>query len=416
MKINRFTLDNGLRVVHVHDRSTAMVAVNTLYDVGARDESPALTGIAHLFEHLMFGGSAHVPDFDAALSAAGGISNAWTSSDFTNFYDVLPAANIETALWIESDRMLRLALSERSLEVQRNVVIEEFKQTCLNRPYGDMDHALRALCYRTHPYRFPVIGKDFSHIERVTLADAERWFYSHYAPDNAVLAICGNIDATTAERLVRKWYGDLPPRKVASRRLPAEPLPAAPRTTTVSGRVPQTALAIAYPMAGYGTPEYFNADIISDILANGHASRFYRELLMGTDIFTEVDAAIQGTEEPGLFLINAKLARNGEEAEREAIAAIDAQTSRMARESVGKRDVELCLNQLESARTFGLLNYLSVAQTIALAEMHREDANRFMEPYRVITPDTLRSTAATIFNPDHKCTLIYRPEGAESVQ
>ena len=203
---------------------------------------------------------------------------------------------------------------------------------------------------------------------------------------------------------------------MASRRLPAEPLPAAPRTTTVSGRVPQTALAIAYPMAGYGTPEYFNADIISDILANGHASRFYRELLMGTDIFTEVDAAIQGTEEPGLFLINAKLARNGEEAEREAIAAIDAQTSRMAREMVGQRDVELCLNRLESARTFGLLNYLSVAQTIAHAEMHREDANRFMEPYRAITPDTLRSTAATIFNPDHKCTLIYRPEGAESVQ
>ena len=215
MEVNRFTLPNGLRVAHVRDSATAMVAVNTLYDVGARDESPELTGMAHLFEHLMFSGTEAMPDFDAPLSAAGGISNAWTSNDFTNFYDVLPAVNIETALWLESDRMRGLAFSEKGLQVQKSVVTEEFKQVCLNQPYGDRDHALRSLAYRIHPYRHPVIGKDFSHIERVTPDDERQWFYSHYAPNNAILAICGNIDFDTTRRLVEKWYAGIPSRPIA---------------------------------------------------------------------------------------------------------------------------------------------------------------------------------------------------------
>ena len=209
MQINRFTLPNGLRVVHTRDTATAMVAVNVLYDVGARDESPALTGMAHLFEHLMFGGSVNVADFDGALSAAGGVSNAWTSSDFTNFYDVLPAVNLDTALWLESDRMLRLAFSEKSLQVQRHVVIEEFKQVCLNRPYGDLDHHLRSLAFTRHPYRYPVIGKEFSHIEKVTDEDVRNWFFSHYAPDNAVLAVCGNVGFDRVRESVNRWFGDM---------------------------------------------------------------------------------------------------------------------------------------------------------------------------------------------------------------
>lgn len=202
MEINRFELDNGLRVVHCRDKATAMVAVNTLYNVGARDEHPELTGMAHLFEHLMFGGSVNVEDFDGELSAAGGVSNAWTSNDFTNFYDILPAVNIETALWLESDRMLQLGFSEKSLAVQQSVVIEEFKQVCLNRPYGDMEHAFRNMAYKSHPYRFPVIGKEFSHIEKVVPDDVRRWFYSHYAPNNAVLAVCGNVEFGLLRELV----------------------------------------------------------------------------------------------------------------------------------------------------------------------------------------------------------------------
>ena len=410
MEINRFELDNGLRVVHSRDAATAMVAVNTLYDVGARDESPDSTGMAHLFEHLMFGGSANVADFDGALSAAGGMSNAWTSNDFTNFYDVLPAVNLETALWLESDRMLQLGFSEKSLEVQRNVVTEEFKQMCLNRPYGDMEHELRRLAYTIHPYRWPVIGKDFSHIEGVDMARVKNWFYSHYAPSNAVLAICGNVELAQVRELVEKWYGDIPRRATEVRSCPQEPPIDAPRSAVMTGDVPQTALTIAYPMAPYGKEGYFDADILSDVLANGKSSRFYRRLLLGSDLFTEVDASIQGSEDPGLFLINAKLRDNGPEAEARAIEAINGELRRLTDGDVAGNELQRCINRLESSRTFGLLNYLSVAQTLAHAEMHGEDANDFMLPYRAITPESLRRTAVEIFNPAHAVTLTYRPE------
>ena len=410
MEINRFELDNGLRVVHSRDAATAMVAVNTLYDVGARDESPDSTGMAHLFEHLMCGGSANVADFDGALSAAGGMSNAWTSNDFTNFYDVLPAVNLETALWLESDRMLQLGFSEKSLEVQRNVVTEEFKQMCLNRPYGDMEHELRRLAYTIHPYRWPVIGKDFSHIEGVDMARVKNWFYSHYAPSNAVLAICGNVELGQVRELVEKWYGDIPRRATEERSCPQEPPMDAPRSAVMTGDVPQTALTIAYPMAPYGKEGYFDADILSDVLANGKSSRFYRRLLLGTDLFTEVDASIQGSEAPGLFLINAKLRDNGPEAEARAIEAINGELRRLTDGDVAGNELQRCINRLESSRTFGLLNYLSVAQTLAHAEMHGEDANDFMLPYRAITPESLRRTAVEIFNPAHAVTLTYRPE------
>lgn len=408
MEINRFELDNGLRVVHCRDKATAMVAVNTLYNVGARDEHPELTGMAHLFEHLMFGGSVNVEDFDGELSAAGGVSNAWTSNDFTNFYDILPAVNIETALWLESDRMLQLGFSEKSLAVQQSVVIEEFKQVCLNRPYGDMEHAFRNMAYKSHPYRFPVIGKEFSHIEKVVPDDVRSWFYSHYAPNNAVLAVCGNVEFGLVRELVEKWYGSIPRRDIAPRLYANEPLPDSPRFVEMSGNVPQTALNIAYPMAQYGEMGYFAADILSDILANGKSSRFYRRLLLETDLFTEVDAAIQGSEEPGLFTINAKLRGDDRATEQKAIETIRGELRRLCEEEVPQRELQRCINRLESSRTFSLSNYLSVAQTLAHAEMHGEDANRFMEPYMSLTPASVRDSACEIFNPLHEMTLVYR--------
>lgn len=410
MQVNRFTLPNGLRVVHTRDTATAMVAVNVLYDVGARDESPHLTGMAHLFEHLMFGGSVNVPDFDGALSAAGGVSNAWTSSDFTNFYDVLPAVNLETAFWLESDRMLQLAFSAKSLEVQRSVVIEEFKQVCLNRPYGDLDHHLRSLAYAVHPYRYPVIGKEFAHIEKVTDEDVRNWFFSHYAPNNAVLSVCGNVEFEKVRELAVKWFGDIERRDVALRELPQEPLPESPRELEVSGNVPLTALVMAYPMAAYGEPGYFEADTLSDILANGRSSRFYRELQLGTDLFTEIDASIQGSEDAGLFLINAKLRDNSREAEQRAIDAITVQLENLKNSEVSERELRRCINRLDSNRTFSLLNYLTVAQTLAQAEMHGEDPDRFMEPYLAHTPDSIRDAASKIFNPNRRLLLAYRPK------
>ena len=280
---------------------------------------------------------------------------------------------------------------------------------CLNRPYGDLDHAFRALAYTRHPYRYPVIGKDFSHIEKVSQDDVRRWFYAHYAPNNAVLAICGNVEFGRVRELVEKWYGDIPRREIAPRLYPAEPLPEAPRSVELSGDVPQTAINLAFPMAAYGKEGYFEADLLSDVLANGQSSRFYRRLLLGSEMFTEIDAAIWGSEEPGLFTVTAKLREKGSDAEQRAIEAINAELGRLRDVAVDSHELQRCVNRLESNRTFSLLNYLSVAQTLAHAEMHGENPDAFMAPYRAITPESLQSVARTIFNPSRAMTLVYRP-------
>lgn len=409
MEVTRFSLSNGLRVVHNRDASTAMVAVDVLYDVGSRDESPEMTGLAHLFEHLMFGGSINVTDFDGELQKAGGMSNAWTSNDFTNFYDVLPAHNVETAFWLESDRMLSLAFNERSLEVQRSVVIEEFKQQCLNRPYGDMDHHLRGVVYSKHPYRTPVIGKDFSHIEKVTIDDVKRFFESHYAPNNAILSVSGNVDEATVRRLAEKWFGDIPRRSIAPRAYAPEPFQTMPREKEVRGNVPLVALTMAYPMDGYGTKQYVAADLLTDLLANGPASRFYRRLTMSGGVFAEADASILGSEEPGMLLVNAKLQRGSDEDINEAIALLDRELGEVVENVASQHDLTRAVNRMESAAMFANLNYLSKAQTLAMAEYHGEDINRQIEKYRDLMPEDVRSAAREIIEPTRRSLLIYRP-------
>ena len=306
------TLDNGLKIISNRDPNTAMAAVNVLYDTGSRDETRDLTGVAHLFEHVMFGGSAHVSDYSAAIEAAGGSDNAWTSNDYTNFYEVLPAVNIETAFWLESDRMLAPTLSEEVLDVQRRVVTEEFKQQCLNRPYGDLGHHLRRLLYDSaHPYSWPVIGLEPSHIARITRDDARRWFFSHYGPDNAVLAVSGNVDHDRVFALAEKWFGDIPRRGIARRSLPDPGFPQADVVETVTGAVPTTAVVIAFPMAPYGTRPYFAADTITDILSAGRSSRLYRDLIIGGDgLFSEVDASIAGSRHEGFLMLNGRLTDN----------------------------------------------------------------------------------------------------------
>lgn len=411
IETHRFQLGNGLKVVVNPDPSTAMVAVNTLYNVGSRDEDPELTGLAHLFEHLMFGGSVNVADFDACLERAGGVSNAWTSNDFTNFYDVVPAHNFETALYLESDRMLSLAFSPRSLEIQRSVVIEEFKQQCLNRPYGDLGHHLRSLVYEVHPYRYPVIGRRIDDLRRVTPDDVSRFFFAHYAPNNAVIAISGNVDPDNAEKLVEKWYADIPARPIATRDYPAEPPQTAPRRAEVEGNVPATSLTIAFPMDGYGTDQYVAADLLTDIMANGTSSRFYRQLLIGSDIFAEVDASIIGSEEPGFLMVNAKLLHEGDSAVDSAVKLIDRQIDRLTDELVTGRELTRAVNRMESAATFANMAYLTKAQTLAAHEIHGEDINRAIDRYRALTPAKLRDAARQILDPARRSTLIYRPAG-----
>lgn len=409
IETTRFELANGLRFVHNYDGNTAMVAVNVLYNVGARDESPELTGLAHLFEHLMFGGSVNIPDFDGAIERAGGKNNAWTSNDFTNFYDIVPAHNVETAFWLESDRMLSPSFSERSLEVQRSVVIEEFKQQCLNRPYGDMMHHLRGMVYTVHPYSWPVIGKTPEHIARVTRDDEKAFFFSHYAPDNAVIAVSGNITAEETRRLAEKWFGDIPRRDIAPRSYAAEPVQTAARIAEVSGHVPATDITIAYPMEGYGTKQYYCADLLTDIMANGESSIFYRELLMESDLFTSVDASILGSEEPGMLMLNMRLRENSAGNERRAIEAVNAKVEDIINRDFTQEHLTRAINRMESAMMFNNVSYLAKAQALAMCEYHGEDINGMIARYRDLSAADLRDAGREIFRPERANTLIYRP-------
>lgn len=405
----QFTLDNGLRVVHHEDCTTGRVALNVLYNVGARDESPEMTGLAHLFEHLMFGGSINVPEFDYALEMAGGNNNAWTSNDFTNFYDVVPAENVETAFWAESDRMLSLAFSEESLQVQRDVVMEEFKQVCLNKPYGDIGHHLRGLVYKKHPYRFPTIGKELSHIERVTMDDVKAFFHSHYAPNNAVLAVAGNISLERTKELAEKWFGDIPAREIAPRSYDVEPEQTEARRLVINADVPQTRLVIAFPMQSASHPDCRVADLLTDILASGNSSRFYRRLVMGTDLFTIADASIMGSEEPGYLMVHACLRENGQEAIEAAEKAIWAQLEDVATNLVQEQELERALNRFETKNVFSCLNYVAKAEQLAKAVMQGRDINSTIADYRRVTIDDIKRVAKDIFQRHRSNTLIYQP-------
>ena len=410
IEYNTFTLSNGLRVVHNYDGATAMVALNVMYNVGARDESPEMTGMAHLFEHLMFGGSVNVPDFDGAIENAGGMNNAWTSNDYTNFYDIVPAQNVETAFWVESDRMLSLAFSDKALEVQRNVVIEEFKQTCLNRPYGDMSHYLRAMVYKYHPYRYPVIGKEISHIEKVTQDDVKEFFYSHYAPNNAVLSVSGNVSFDETCRLAEKWFGSIPVRNIAPRNYPQESEQVEARREDVKGNVPQLAMVKAFRMPGYGQPNYIECDIITDLLASGRSSRFYRNLLMTTGAFTEVDASIIGSDEPGFMMLNCKLTENDDASINKAESLIMNEVQRLVDGEVSDYELTRTINRFESNFMFSSMGFMAKAQSLANYVMHNEDVNDVVNRYRKVTIEDIARVAREIFVLEKSSTLIYRPQ------
>ncbi len=406
-----FALANGLRVVHRREPSAAMAVVNVLYDTGSRDESRELTGVAHLFEHLMFGGSVNVADFDGEMERAGGVNNAWTSKDYTNFYDVVPVQNIEVALRLESDRMLGLSMSEESLRVQRSVVIEEFKQQCLNRPYGDAMHHLSAMLYAPeHPYSWPVIGLEPSHIARVTNEDVRRVFAEHYAPNNAVLSIVGNISLEDTRALVEKWFGDLPRRAIAPRRLPAPGFPTADVRKEVSGAVPQTMIIKAFAMRPYGEHDYFVADVITDILSSGQSSRFYQNLVLGsTGLYASADACIQGYMHEGAMLLTALLAEEGPEAEARAEELLMREARRLeALDAVTPYELERAIRRYETNYRMSNLRAETLAQSLADAVMKGEDFNEQPARQRSVTLDDVRRVAADIFE-SPSATLVYRP-------
>ena len=410
MKINKKIFDNGLRLVHNEDTSTQMVALNIVYDVGARDEHPEHTGFAHLFEHLMFGGSVHIPDYDAPLLLAGGENNAWTNNDITNYYLTVPKSNVEIGFWLESDRMLELAFSEQSLEVQRAVVMEEFKQRCLNQPYGDVGHLLRPLAYQTHPYRWPTIGKDLSHIANATLDEVKEFFFRFYAPNNAVLAVTGNISWEETVRLTEKWFAPIPRRNVPVRQLPQEVVQTAERRQTVERNVPLDALFMAYHMCSREDADYYAFDILSDILSNGRSSRLTRRLVQEQKFFSSLDAYISGTRDAGLLHISGKPSA-GVSLEQ-AEAAVRKELEELKSGFVGEQELEKVKNKFESTQIFGNINYLNVATNLAWFELtgQAEDIDREVDNYRSVTAEQLHRVAQQTFRDENGIVLYYQKE------
>lgn len=411
MKINKLSLDNGLRLVHYEDTSTQMVALNIVYDVGARDEHPDHTGFAHLFEHLMFGGSINVPDYDTPLQLAGGENNAWTNNDITNYYLTVPKTNVEIGFWLESDRMLELAFSEQSLNVQRGVVMEEFKQRCLNQPYGDVGHLLRPLAYKLHPYSWPTIGKELSHIANATLDDVKSFFFRFYAPNNAVLAVTGNISWEDTVRLTEKWFAAIPRRDVPLRILPQELPQTQERRLTVERKVPIDALFMAYHMCRREDADYYAFDIISDLLSNGRSSRLSHRLVQEQKLFSSIDAYISGTRDAGLLHISGKPSA-GVSLEQ-AEAAVRKELEELKHSLVGEKELEKVKNKFESTHIFGNINYLNVATNLAWFELtgQAEDITREVDKYRSVTAVQIQSLAQQAFREENGVVLYYKRGG-----
>lgn len=406
--VNRHTLANGLRVVHNEDRSTQMVAINVLYDVGARDEEESRTGFAHLFEHLMFGGSVHIPDYDTPVQEAGGENNAWTTNDLTNYYLTLPKQNVEVGFWLESDRMLGLAFSQESLDVQRMVVMEEFKQRHLNQPYGDASHLIRALAYTTHPYRWPTIGLELAHIAQATLEDVKDFFYRFYAPNNAILSIAGNISFDETIRLVEKWFGPIPRREVHLRMLPQEPKQTEIRRMTVERDVPLDTLYMAFHTCNRTHPDYYAVDMLSDLLANGSSSRLIEHLVKQKQIFSQIDAYITGSFDEGLLKITGKPLPGISLEESEAYIWQELET--LCQTMPEEKELEKVKNRYEAEQTIKSVNFLNNAVNMAYFELigQAEDVNDEVRNYHSVTPQDIQRVANKVFKEENSSVLYYK--------
>ena len=408
LTFDRFTLRNGLTVLVHHDRTTPIVAVNILYKVGSRDETPDKTGFAHLFEHLMFGGSVHIPQFDEPLQKAGGQNNAFTNNDFTNYYITLPRTGIETAFWLESDRMLSLAFSPKSLEVQRQVVIEEFKQNYLNQPYGDVFLLLKPLVYKKHPYRWNTIGKDISHIEKATMEDVKAFYKKYYNPDNAILCVAGNVETNEIKRLAEKWFGEIPSGEPVVRNYPQEPEQTAARSLTVERDVPQDAFYMAWRMPKRTDPDYYTVDLISDVLSNGNSSRLFQKLVKERQLLSEVNAFITGDLDGGLFLVTGKLYPHV--SFKEAENSVMEELTRLQSETVPEEELQKVKNKAEANFVFSEISVLGKAMGLSYYEMLGDAGlfNRETGNYRTVTPERLQHTARQLFRPEKRNILYYK--------
>jgi predicted Zn-dependent peptidase len=407
IQYRKHTLTNGLRLLVHEDKSTPMAVVNVLYDVGARDEDPEKTGFAHLFEHLMFGGSINIPVYDEPLQDAGGENNAFTSNDITNYYCQLPAENLETAFWLESDRMLSLAFSPQSLDVQRKVVCEEFKEHYINKPYGDVWHKLRTLAYQEHPYRWMTIGKELKHIEEATLEDVKSFFHKHYTPSNAILVVAGHVDFDGVKTLAEKWFAPIPSGNKYNRSLPAEPPQQEERLMETRADVPLDALYKAWHIFPRTDRRYYIADLITDILGGGASSRLFQSLVKEKKLFSSIECYHLGSVDAGLLVIEGKLVKGV--SMKDAEEAIDIELEKLCKEGVSEKELEKVKNKTESAMAFEDMSLVNRAASLALYEL-LGDANLInteLSRYRSVTAADILEQSSLIFNKKNSNTLHY---------
>jgi zinc protease len=408
ISFSEFRLENGLRVI-VHEDPTVQIAVmNILYDVGSRDEREEKTGFAHLFEHLMFGGSVNIPSYDEPLQRVGGENNAFTNTDITNYYLTVPASNLETGFWLESDRMLSLSFDPKVLEVQRKVVIEEFKQRYLNQPYGDVWLKIRPLSYQVHPYKWATIGKEISHIENATMDDVKEFFFQHYRPNNAILVVAGNVTVDQVKELSQKWFGPIPSGKENVRKLPIEPVQKEKRTLTVEAKVPANALYKSYHMPGRFHDDYYAADLLSDILSRGQSSRMYNQLVKEKEIFTSISSFVMGTIDPGQLIISGRIKDgiNLEDAEKEVNAIIQ----EVIENGVTETELEKVKNQAASTLEFGEVEVMNRAMNLAFAALSGDVdlVNKERAMVESVTIADIKRIAGSILKESNSSVMYYR--------
>ncbi len=408
IQFKEFTLENGLRVI-VHEDPTVQIAVlNILYDVGSRDEDPEKTGFAHLFEHLMFGGSINIANYDEPLQKVGGENNAFTNTDITNYYLTVPAANLETGFWLESDRMLSLSFDPQVLEVQQKVVVEEFKQRYLNQPYGDVWLKLRPLSYLVHPYQWATIGKEIRHIENATMEDVRNFFFQYYVPANAIMVVAGNVTFDQVKRLSEKWFGPIPSPKVPIRQLPQEAFQTLKRKLEFEADVPSSALYKAYHMHGRFHKDYYAVDLMSDVLTRGQSSRLYQKLVKEKEIFTSISSFTMGTLDPGLMVINGRV-KDGiklQDAEEE----VNAMVEEIIAKGVTEEELEKVKNQSYSTLEFGEVEVMNRAMNLAFARLSG-DANYANEEGRqieAVTLDDIQRAATQVLREENSNVLYYK--------
>lgn len=408
----KFVLDNGLEVLVHEDHSTKIAVLNILYKVGSRNEVQGKTGLAHYFEHLMFGSSKNVPVFDTALEKVGGSCNAFTNTDITNYYITLPAVNIETAFWLESDRMLQLTLSEKTIETQRKVVIEEFKQRYLNQPYGDVYHHMRSLAYQQHPYQWPTIGKDIEDIINYRREDVEQFYYTHYRPDNAVMVVAGDVTLEQVKRLADKWFADIPSAKIPKHSIQEEQVQTGKRILTVEAEVPTDALYKVYHMPGRMHEGYLQADLITDILGFGRSSILEQRLVKNGNLFASIGAYVMGTVDPGLMVFSGKMEK-GQTAEQ-AELALDEVVAEFLASTISPSTLEKVNNQAEAMKTYESVQLLNRAMSLAYYA-HLGDPEYYQEEYekkKNISADSILHWGNQILREDNASVIYYKSKNS----